>query len=204
MQIQALDRTTPVLFDATRPGRATHPRLRSARHATTLFAALEIATSKRTGHCYLSRHRHQEFLRFPKQVARAYPDVNLHLVMDNHAAHKRVEVRDWLTANPRIQVLFTPTSGCWLILVEVWFGIIEWQAIHRGTFRSVPELNLAIRTFIEWWSDRAHPFVWTKTAEQLLSKANRKKTSVTGHQEAPRRFSDEMHATSHRCRSWDM
>jgi transposase len=133
-----------------------------------------------TGHC-LPRHRHQEFLRFLKQVARAYPDDELHLVMDNYAAHKRVEVRDWLAANPRVHVHFTPTSGSWLNLVEVWFGIIERQAIHRGTFRSVPDLNKAIRAFITGWNDRAHPFVWTKTADQILAKADRKKTSNTGH-----------------------
>ncbi len=178
-QIQALDRTAPVL--PMQPGLAERRTHDYVRHGTTtLFAALEIATGKVTGHC-LPRHRHQEFLRFLKQIARAYPDVELHLVMDNYAAHKRVEVRDWLAANPRVHVHFTPTSGSWLNLVEVWFGIIERQAIHRGTFRSVPELNKAIRAFIDGWNDRAHPFVWTKTAEQVLKKANRKKTSATGH-----------------------
>ncbi len=178
-QIQALDRTAPVL--PMQPGLAERRTHDYVRHGTTtLFAALEIATGKVTGHC-LPRHRHQEFLRFLKQVARAYPDVELHLVMDNYAAHKRVEVRDWLAAHPRVHVHFTPTSGSWLNLVEVWFGIIERQAIHRGTFRSVPELNRAIRAFIDGWNDRAHPFVWTKTAEQVLSKANRKKTSATVH-----------------------
>ncbi len=89
--------------------------------------------------------------------------------------------RDWLAANPRVQVHFTPTSGSWLNLVEVWFGIIERQAIHRGTFRSVAELNQAIRAFIDGWNGRAHPFVWTKTADQILCKANRQKTSTTAH-----------------------
>ncbi len=178
-QIQALDRTAPILpMQAGLPERRTHDYVRHG--TTTLFAALEIATGKVTGHC-LPRHRHQEFLRFLKQIARAYPGVELHLVMDNYAAHKRVEVRDWLAANPRIRVHFTPTSGSWLNLVEVWFGIIERQAIHRGTFRSVTDLNKAIRAFIDGWNDRAHPFVWTKTADQILSKANRKKTSTTGH-----------------------
>jgi transposase len=82
-------------------------------------------------------------------VARSYPDGELHLVMDNYAAHKRVEIRTWLAANPRIQVHFTPTSGSWLNLVEVWFGIIERQAIHRGTFRSVRDLMIKIRQFID-------------------------------------------------------
>ncbi|MGI8625188.1 MAG: transposase, partial [Geodermatophilaceae bacterium] len=105
----------------------------------------------------------------------------LHLVMDNYAAHKRVEIRDWLEANPRIHVHFTPTSASWMNLVEVWFGIIERQAIHRGTFHSVPELTAKIRAFIDGWNDRAHPFVWTKTADQILTKANRQKTSNSGH-----------------------
>jgi transposase len=98
-----------------------------------LFAALEIATGTVTA-ATKPRHRHQEFLAFLKQVARAYPDRELHLVMDNYAAHKRVQVRDWLAANPRVNAHYTPTSGSWLTLVEVWFSIIERQAIHRGTF----------------------------------------------------------------------
>ena len=178
-QIQALDRTAPILpMQPGLPERRTHDYVRHG--TTTLFAALEIATGKVTATCQ-QRHRHQEFLRFLKQVARAYPDDELHLVMDNYAAHKRVEIRDWLAANPRIQVHFTPTSGSWLNLVEVWFGIIERQAIHRGTFRSVKELTGKIRLFIDGWNDRAHPFVWTKTADQILSKAHRQKTSETGH-----------------------
>jgi transposase len=178
-QIQALDRTAPILpMQPGLPERRTHDYVRHG--TTTLFAALEIATGKVTATCQ-PRHRHQEFLRFLKQVARAYPDEQLHLVMDNYATHKRVEIRTWLEANPRIQVHFTPTSGSWLNLVEVWFGIIERQAIHRGTFRSVPELTGKIRLFIDGWNDRAHPFVWTKTADQILKKANRQKTSNSGH-----------------------
>jgi hypothetical protein len=103
------------------------------------------------------------------------------LVMDNYAAHKRVEIRDWLAANPRVQVHFTPTSASWMNLVEVWFGIIERQAIHRGSYRSVSDLNRRIRAFIDGWNERAHPFVWTKTAEQILAKAARKKTSDAPH-----------------------
>ena len=101
--------------------------------------------------------------------------------MDNYATHKKAEVRDWLAANPRIHVHFTPTSGSWLNLVEVWFGIIERQAIHRGTFGSVKDLNAKIRAFVNGWNDRCHPFVWTKTADQILKKANRQTTSNTGH-----------------------
>ena len=105
------------------PERRTHDYVRHG--TTTLFGALEIATGKVTGHC-LPRHRHQEFLRFLKQVARAYPEVELHLVMDNYAAHKRVEIRDWLAANPPHPGLLDPTSSSWLNMV--WFGIIERKA----------------------------------------------------------------------------
>ena len=178
-QIQALDRTAPMLpMQPGLPERRTHDYVRHG--TTTLFAALEIATGTVTAACK-PRHRHQEFLRFLKQVARAYPDRELHLVMDNYAAHKRVEIRDWLAANPRVHVHFTPTSASWLNLVEVWFAIIERQAIHRGTFACVNDLNAKIRAFIDGWNDRSHPFVWTKTAEQILTKANRQKTSDAGH-----------------------
>ena len=178
-QIQALDRTAPMLpMQPGLPERRTHDYVRHG--TTTLFAALEIATGKITGRCQ-PRHRHQEFLRFLKQVARAYPGVELHLVMDNYAAHKRIEIRDWLAANPRVHVHFTPTSASWMNLVEVWFGIIERQAIHRGTFGSVKDLTGAIRAFIDGWNDRAHPFAWTKPADQILAKANRQKTSTTEH-----------------------
>ena len=152
---QALDRTAPIL--PMRPGlpeRATHDYVRHG--TTTLFAALNIATGNVTATCQ-PRHRHQEFLRFLKQIAKAYPGRELHLVMDNYATHKKAEVRDWLADNPRIHIHFTPTSGSWLNLVEVWFGIIQRQAIGRGTF------------------------TWTKTADQVLAKANRQKTSNTSH-----------------------
>lgn len=178
-QIQALDRTQKTLpMQPTQIERRTHDYVRHG--TTTLFAALDIATGHVTGACK-PRHRHQEFLAFLKQVARAYPDQQLHLVMDNYATHKRVEVRDWLAAKPRIHVHFTPTSGSWLNLVEVWFGIIDKQAIRRGVFPSVKDLNAKIRAFVNGWNDRCHPFVWTKTANEILTKANRPTTSNTGH-----------------------
>jgi len=179
-QIQALDRTAPILpLQPGLPEKRTHDYV---RHGTsTLFAALEVATGKVTAACR-PRHRHQEFLRFLKQVASAYPAGQLHLIMDNYATHKRPEIKAWLAAHPRISVHFTPTSGSWLNLVEVWFGIIDRQAIRRGTFGSVKDLNAKIRAFIDSWNaDRAHPFVWTKTADEILSKADRPKTSETRH-----------------------
>ena len=178
-QIQALDRTQKTL--PMQPGHAEKRTHDYVRHGTTtLFAALEIATGQVTAVCK-PRHRHQEFLIFLRHVARTYPDQPLHLIMDNYAAHKHPRVRAWLAANPRIQVHFTPTSGSWLNLVEVWFGIIERQAIHRGTFPSVRDLMIKIRAFINGWNDRCQPFIWTKTADQILAKAHRQTTSDSVH-----------------------
>jgi transposase len=178
-QVQALDRTAPIL--PLRPGlpeKATHDYV---RHGTTsLFAALEVATGKVTDACY-DRHTHVEFLDFLKLVAKAYPRVKLHVVADNYATHKHPKVRAWLEKNPRITMHFTPTSGSWLNLVEVFFGIITRQAIRRGSFTSVKELKVAIETFIDGWNERCEPFVWTKTADEILAKAHRKPTSNTRH-----------------------
>jgi transposase len=178
-QIQALDRTQKTL--PMQPGHAekrTHDYIRHG--TTTLFAALEIATGQVTGLCK-PRHRHQEFLVFLRHLARAYPNQPLHLIMDNYAAHKHPKVQAWLAANPRVQVHFTPTSGSWLNLVEVWFSIIERQAIHRGTFPSVRDLMIKIRTFITSWNDRRQPFTWTKTADQILTNTHRQTTSDSVH-----------------------
>jgi transposase/DNA-binding CsgD family transcriptional regulator len=178
-QIQALDRTMPIL--PTQPGlieRRSHDYVRHG--TTTLFAALEIDTGTVTA-AVKPRHRHQEFLAFLKQVARAYPEVDLHLVMDNYAAHKHPNVRAWLADNPRIVCHFTPTHASWMNLVEVWFSMIERQAIHRGAYGSVKDLNAKIRAYIDGWNERAHPFVWTKTSDDILKKANRKTTSNARH-----------------------
>lgn len=156
------------------PERRTHDY--KPHGTTTLFAALEIATGTLTAACK-PRHRRQEFLAFLGQVARAYPDQELHLVMDNYAARKKAEVHAWLEAHPRIHVHHTPTSTSWLNLIEVWFGIIDNQAIHRATFGSVTDLNAKIRAFIDGWNNRSHPFIWTKTADEVLTKANGEKTS---------------------------
>ena len=179
-QIQALDRTAPIL--PLRPGlpeKATHDYVRHG--TTTLFAALEIATGKVTDACY-PRHRHEEFLKFLKKVARAYPRVELHIVADNYATHKHPDVRAWLAKNPRITLHFTPTSGSWLNMVEIFFGIITRQAIRRGTHRSVKDLITAIETFIDGWNERCQPFTWTKTADEILAKATSgQRTSFTRH-----------------------
>ena len=136
-QIQALNRTQKTL--PMQPGHAEQRTHDYVRHGTTtLFAALEIATGKVTGLCK-NRHRHQEFLAFLKHLARAYPDRELHLVMDNYATHKRVEVRDWLAANPRIHVHFTPTSGS---LAEPGRGLVRH---HRTPSHPPRQLHLRPR-----------------------------------------------------------
>ena len=176
-QIQALNRTQKTL--PMQPGHAEQRTHDYVRHGTTtLFAALEVATGQVTGLCK-NRHRNTEFLAFLKHLARAYPDRELHLIMDNYAAHKHPNVKTWLEANPRIHVHFTPTSGSWLNLVEIWFGIIERQAIHRGSFPSVRDLMIKIRAFITGWNARKHPFIWTKTPEQILTKINRKRKRIS-------------------------
>jgi transposase/DNA-binding transcriptional ArsR family regulator len=178
-QVQALQRTAPILpIMPGVPERQTHDYIRNG--TTTLFAALDVATGKIVDAC-LPRHRHQEFLRFLKQVAKAYPRRRLHIVCDNYATHKHPTVKAWLARNPRITLHFTPTSGSWLNMVEIFFGIITRQAIRRGSFDSVRELVAAIRRFIDAWNERCEPFVWIKDADAVLAKAQRQKTSDTNH-----------------------
>jgi transposase len=178
-QIQALNRTAPIL--PMRPGlpeKATHDYKRNG--TTTLFAALEVATGKVTDHCY-DRHGKAEFLDFLKKVAKAYPRRQLHVVLDNYHTHKHDDITTWLAKNPRVTLHFTPTSGSWLNLVEVFFAIITRQAIRRGSFDTVKQLVTTIRTFIEGWNDRCHPFTWTKTADEILPHATRKRDSDARH-----------------------
>ena len=177
-QIQALNRTQPIL--PLRPGlpeKATHDYQRNG--TTTLFAALEVATGKVTDRCY-DRHGKAEFLDFLKTVARAYPRRRLHVVCDNYHTHKHTDINAWLDKNPRVTLHFTPTSGSWLNMVEVFFSIITRQAIRRGSFDSVKELMAAITAFIHGWNQRCHPFVWTKPADEVLPHT-RKQTSDAGH-----------------------
>jgi transposase len=168
-QIQALDRTAPIL--PIRPGVPEKQTSDYVRHGTTtLFAGLEIATGLVTDRCY-SQHTNVEFLAFLKQVARAYPRVPLHVVCDNYATHKHPNVKAWLAKHPRVQLHFTPTSGSWLNMVEIFFGIITRQAIRRGTFHNVKDLETAIGTYIDGWNERAHPFTWTKGADAIIAHA---------------------------------
>jgi transposase len=178
-QIQALDRTQPIL--PLRPGlpeRATHDYIRHG--ITTLFAALEVATGQVVDACY-PRHRHQEFLKFLKKLAAAWPGQQLHVVCDNYATHNHPAVKAWLAANPRITLHFTPTGCSWLNMVEIFFSIITRQAIRRGTYRSVKDLTAKIGEFIDGWNERCQPFAWTKSADHLLAKVRKKETSRAEH-----------------------
>ena len=177
-QIQALDRTRPVLpMCPGVPERHTHDYIRHG--ATTLFAALEVATGTVTDACY-PRHRYGEFLRFLKQVAAAYPGCELRVVCDTYATRKHADVRAWLgrPENQRITLHFVPTSCSWLNLVECFFSIITRQAIRRATFTSVKELIAAIGAFIDHWNHNPRPFSWTKDADEILASIQRAKTKT--------------------------
>jgi transposase len=179
-QAQALERAAPAL--PARPGTPEKRSRNYIRHGTaTLFAALEAAAGKVTGACR-PRHRHEEFPEFLKQVAKAYPRVRLHIVCDNYGTHGHPDVRAWLAKHPRITLHFTPASGSWLNLVEVFFSIITRQAIRRGSFTSVKGLITAIEAFIDGWNDRCRPFTWTKSADEILPHCRPgKRTSFTAH-----------------------
>ena len=179
-QIQALDRTQPILpLRQGSPEQQTHDYI---RHGTTsLFAALEVATGKVTADACYPRHTNDEFLAFLKLVAKAHPRVELHVICDNYATHKHDNIRRWLAKNPRITLHFTPTSCSWLNMVEIFFGIITRQAIRRGTFTDVAELETAIRNYIDSYNERAKPFTWTKNADELLDKIKRKSINNTKH-----------------------
>ena len=178
-QIQALDRTQPIL--PLRPGQAerrTHDYKRNG--TTSLYAALEIATGQVLGECY-PRHRHEEFLAFMRALVKAYPAGDLHVVRDNSSTHSTPEVTRWLARNRRVHFHFTPTGASWMNLVESWFSILTRQQVRRGSYASPAELIGAIQRFIASWNDRATPFTWTKSADQILAKATQQDTSETEH-----------------------
>src|SRR4051812_17627983 len=167
-QIQALDRTQPML--PMRPGQLERRTHDYKRHGTTsLFAALELKTSRVIGQLH-RRHRSQEFRRFLDAIeANVPPDLDVHIVLDNYGTHKTDIIRKWFAKRPRFHVHFTPTYGSWLNLVERWFAEITNKRIRRGIFRSVRELESAIREYIDVHTEDPKPFVWTRTAA-LLSK----------------------------------
>jgi transposase len=179
-QIQALDRTQPSL--PIKPGKAARMTHDYKRNGTTsLYAALEIATGEVTGACY-PRHRHQEFLAFLNQLVRAYPRAPLHVVLDNSSTHSTPEVERWLARHKRVHFHFTPSGASWMNMVEIFFSILTNQQVRRGVYHDVPELIAAIEYFIEHYNQRAQPFVWTKTADDILAKAIKQQpTSGTLH-----------------------
>ncbi len=179
-QIQALDRTQPTLpLKLGKAQRMTHDYKRNG--TTSLYAALEIASGEVTGTCY-PQHRHQEFLAFLNQLVKAYPRSPLHVVLDNSSTHSTPEVQQWLERHKRVHFHFTPTSASWMNMVEIWFSILTKQQVRRGVYHDVPELIAAIEHFIAGYNQRAQPFVWTKTAEQVLAKAIKQQpTSETLH-----------------------
>ena len=176
-QIQALDRTAPVLpmLPGT-PQRATHDYRRSG--TSSLYAALDLSTGKVIGALH-SRHRAIEFKKFLQTIDRQVPDdLAVHLVLDNSSTHKTPAIRKWLLAHPRFELHFTPTSSSWLNLVERWFGELTTKKLRRGTHRSVRALNADIRAWIETWNDDPRPYVWTKTADQILESISRYCTRI--------------------------
>jgi transposase len=166
-QIQALDRTAPTLpMLPSTPARATHDYKRSG--TSTLFAALEVATGKVTGSLH-ARHRAVEFKKFLQTIDAEVPaELEVHLILDNYATHKTPAIGRWLKAHPRFVLHFTPTGASWLNLVERWFAELTTKKLKRSAHRSVRALNADIRTWVEHWNENPRPYVWTKTAEQIL------------------------------------
>lgn len=171
-QIQALDRTQPGLpMKKGRCGTMTHDYKRNG--TTTLFAALELAEGRLIGTC-MPRHRHQEWIKFLRQIDKETPSgLDLHLIVDNYATHKHPKVKAWLKRHRRFHLHFTPTSTSWLNLVERWFREITDKRIRRGVFKSVKELVATIMEYIQQHNADPQTFVWTAKADQILAKVSR-------------------------------
>jgi transposase len=176
-QIQALDRTQPGLpMKKGRAGTMTHDYKRHG--TTTLFAALNMLDGTVIGEC-MARHRQGEFLRFLKRIDRQTPaELDLHLILDNYATHKTPRVKRWLKAHPRFNLHFTPTSASWLNMVERFFAAITEDQIRRGVFRSVAELESTIMAYLDQHNADPKPFVWTKSAGEILEKVARAKQAM--------------------------
>ncbi len=193
-QIQALDRTQPLL--PMRPGQVERRTHDYKRHGTTtLFAALDAKTSQVISQFH-RRHRSTEFRQFLDVIDAQVPKkLEVHVVLDNYGTHKTPLIKNWLLKRPRFHVHFTPTYGSWLNLVERWFAELTMKQVRRGTHRSVPQLEAAIREFIDAHHAEPKPFVWTKTADDILASIARfaqrtldsqaaeviSRTTVTGH-----------------------
>src|ERR1700694_3347169 len=167
-QIQTLDRTQPLL--PLQPGqveRGTHDYKRNG--TTSLFAALELKTNQVIGQLH-RRHRSLEFRKFLDVIESQVPEeLDVHLIVDNYATHKTAMSRKWFAKRPRFHVHFTPTYGSWINLVERWFAELTNKRIRRGVFRSVQDLESAIREYIDVHNEDPTPFIWTKTADQILA-----------------------------------
>jgi transposase len=176
-QIQALDRTAPILpmLPGT-PARASHDYKRAG--TSSLYAALDLATGKVIGSLH-ARHRAIEFKKFLTKIDAEMPaEFDVHVVLDNASTHKTPAVKRWLAAHPRFVLHFTPTSSSWPNLVERWFGELTTKKLQRGTHRSVRELNTDIRAWINTWNDNPRPYLWTKTADQILESIARYCTRI--------------------------
>ena len=181
-QIQALDRTAPILpMLPGVPERATHDY---KRHGTSsLYAALDITTGQVIGSLH-ARHRAIEFKKFLQRIDQQVPgDLDVHVILDNASTHKTPAVKKWLLAHPRFVLHFTPTSSSWLNLVERWFGELTTKKLQRSTHRSTRALNADIRQWIGTWNEDPKPFVWTKTADQILESISRycNRINESGH-----------------------
>lgn len=176
--IQALDRSQPGLpLKKGRCGTMTHDYKRNG--TSTLFAALNTATGEVIGECK-QQHRHQEFLSFLKTVEKQTPQsLDLHLIVDNYATHKHEKVKNWLKRNKRVHLHFIPTSSSWLNLVERFFGLLTEKQLKRGVFTSVKELEASIMNFIRHHNKNKKPFVWTKSAEEILKKVERARETLS-------------------------
>jgi transposase len=181
-QIQALDRTQPLLPLA--PGVAERRTHDYERHGTTsLFAALDLATGRVIGELH-RRHRSQEFLAFLRTIEANVPaKLDVHLVLDNYGTHKTPSVKAWFARHPRFHLHFTPTSGSWLNLVERFFATLSTRQIKRGSHRSTRELEQAIRAYLDTYNQNPKPFIWTKTADEILASLARfcSRISDSGH-----------------------
>ena len=175
-QIQALDRTQPMLPLCPLPERRTHDHIRHG--TTTLFAALDVATGRVIGQTQ-RRHRSAEFLKFLRTVEANVPEVlDIHLLMDNYGTHTTDAIERWLDARPRFHVHFTPTSASWLNQVERWLRELTDKALRRGTFASVPDLISSIQEYIDAHNEDPKPYKWTATAESILAKVARARTTL--------------------------
>ena len=176
-QIQALDRTQRSLpMYKGRGGTLTHDYKRNG--TTTLFAAYNLLTGMVIGNC-MARHRHQEWLKFLKQIDTEVPSgKHVHLVVDNYATHKHPTVMRWLKKHPRFEVHFIPTSSSWLNLIERWFRDLTHKRIRRGTFRSVKEVIDAVMTFIEKHNHDSTPYLWKAKAEEIIEKVKRARAAL--------------------------